>query len=117
MTSIIIKYPMPQAAYVRSLQFKWNHIQRLIPTMFFPFQYAIDFIFYPALFGGYLSFFPPNSFGKLGCSQLCVFCFLGTPSSQQGASLLVDSIIKREVIDHVASASRNCEDQFNLSIT
>ena len=50
-----------QASFValaRSLQFEWNHIQRVIPecgTLFAPLQHAINSIFYPSLFGGAVS--------------------------------------------------------------
>ena len=46
------------AALARSLQFEWNHIQRVIPecgTLFAPLQHAINSIFYPSLFGGTVS--------------------------------------------------------------
>ena len=46
------------AALASSLQFKWNHIQWVIPecgTLFAPLQHAINSIFYPSLFGGAVS--------------------------------------------------------------
>ena len=48
----------PQASFAAlawSLQFEWNHIQRVIPEcgiLFAPLQHTINSIFYPSLFGG-----------------------------------------------------------------
>ena len=46
------------AALARSLQFEWNHIQRVIPecgALFAPLLHAINSIFYLSLFGGTVS--------------------------------------------------------------
>jgi len=46
------------AALARSLQFEWNHTQWVVlecGSLFAPLQYAINSIFYPALFGSAVS--------------------------------------------------------------
>ena len=80
----------PQAsltALARSLQFEWNHIQRVIPecgTLFVPLQHAINSTFYPSLFGGSVSenkialLSLPTRFGGLGITN-CVVCFFSIP--------------------------------------
>ena len=102
------------AALARSLQFEWNHIQRVIPecgTLFAPLQHAINSIFYPALFGGAVSeqeialFSLPTRFGGLGIANCVDSASLAFQSSQEGSSLLVTAIVNREVVclaDHLA---------------
>ena len=79
------------AALARSLQFEWNHIQRVIPecgTLFAPLLHAINSIFYPSLFGGTVSeneialFSLPTCFGGLGitnCVESASLAFRSSP--------------------------------------
>ena len=96
------------AALARSLQFEWNHIQRVIPecgTLFAPLQHAINSIFYPSLFGGAVSekeiaLFPlPTRFGGLGINNCVESASLAFRSSREGSALLVDAIIHHGSFD------------------
>ena len=124
------------AALARSLQFEWNHIQRVIPecgTLFAPLLHAINSIFYPSLFGGTVSeneialFSLPTRFGGLGITNCVESASLAFRSSREGSVLLVDAIIHHEDVrltDHLAhldavhsDVTKDREDQFRLLLS
>jgi len=95
------------AALARSLQFKWNHIQRVVPeceSLFAPLQHAINSIFYLAFFGGAVSeqeiafFSLPTRFGGLGIANCVDSASLAFQSLWEGSSLLVSAIINHGVV-------------------
>ena len=124
------------AALARSLQFEWNHIQRVIPecgTLFAPLQHAINSIFYPSLFGGAVSgteialFLLPTRFGGLEITNCVESASLAFRSSREGSALLVDAIIHHEEVhltDHLAhldavhsGVTKDREDQLRLLLS
>ena len=124
------------AALARSLQLKWNHIQRVIPecgTLFAPLQYAINSIFYPSLFGSAVSekeialFSLPTRFGGLGINNCVESASLAFQSFREGSALLVDPITHHEEVhltDHLAhldavhsGVTKDRGDQFRLLLS
>ena len=123
------------AALARSLQFEWNHIQRLfrnvelyLPLSSMP---SIPSFIHPNLvvqcLRMRLPFSLPTRFGGLGITNCVESASLAFRSSREGSALLVDAIIHHEEVhltDHLAyldavhsGVTKDREDQFRLLLS